>query len=53
MIAMITALSTIHATHHASRNGMPRMVGSTRLTKNGPISMAANGKSASKPIMRI
>ena len=35
MIAMIKALSTIHATHHASRNGMPRTVGSTRLTKTG------------------
>src|SRR6516164_295334 len=53
MITMITALSMIHATHHASRNGMPRTVGLTRLTKNGPISMAANGKSASKRIMRI
>src|SRR5262249_54552835 len=53
MIAMMTALSTIQATHHANRNGMPRIVGSTRLTKNGPISMAANRKSASKRIIRI
>jgi hypothetical protein len=50
---MITLVSRIHATSHASRKGMPRMGGDTRLRKNGPTSMARNGRTASHLTARI
>jgi len=51
--AMIAAVMRFQATNQASKNGMPKTKGVTRLKKNGPTSMARNGKSASQRTMRI